>query len=400
MVDVAIALLASFALIFALIARKINPAICIFAGLLLLGILSIQPEMLPKYLLMSFTSRETVEILVIVTFALAMSFSMEINGMLSKITDSLTAIAGKWILILAPMLIGLLPMPGGAIVSAMMVADTVRRYRISPEFATFTNYWFRHVLVLVWPVYPVFLIIAEVVDSPYALISEYMLPASISVLLFGVLVSFREMRKIEMRRDELNRRKIFELLVNSYPIFSIIIFSLIFKIPLYVVVPITALSVLLFKKMRKEDILKAYRKSLDFSFIALILGVMAYKDLIEITGAAEALIALLESMKIPVWIIAPLLSFLMGLSSGVDVSYASTVFPLFTEFLKPGGVLSQNNLILMFVSGFIGVMMSPMHLCLIITLKFFKAELRDTYRYILPSSILSILSAILIARIL
>ncbi|MBC7109720.1 MAG: DUF401 family protein [Archaeoglobi archaeon] len=400
MVDVAIALLASFALIFILIARKINPAICIFAGLLLLGILSVQPDLLLKYIFLSFISRETIEILIIVTFALAMSFSMEINGMLSKLTESLTAIAGKWILILAPILIGLLPMPGGAIVSAMMVADIVKKYRISPEFATFTNYWFRHFLILIWPVYPVFLIVAEVLDSPHVLLSRYMLPASILVFLFGILVSLKDMMRIEMSRDELNSRKIFELFVNSYPIFSIIIFSLVFKIPLYVVVPLTAFSVLLFKRMKKEDIVKAYRKSLDFSFIALILGVMAYKELIELTGAAEALIVLLESMKIPVWIIAPVLSFLMGLSSGVDVSYASTVFPLFTEFLKPEGVLSQANLILMFVSGFIGVMMSPMHLCLVITLKFFKAELRETYRYILPSSLLSLFSACLLAFIL
>jgi len=391
MVDVAIALLASFALIFILIARKITPAICIFAGLTLLGVLSFPPETFLKYLLNSFTSRETLEILIIVTFALAMSFSMEQTGMLSQITEVLTSLGGKWTLVLAPLLIGLLPMPGGAIVSAMMVADIVKKYKVSSEFATFTNYWFRHVLVLIWPVYPVFLIIAEVLESPYIRLSEIMLPMGFSVFLFGILISLKDMRKIGIKREKISLRNIFELLKNSYPIIAIIIFSLIFKIELWIVVPLTALSVILLKRMEKEKILEAYRKSLDLSFIMLILGVMAYKDIIELTGAAESLIVLLESKSIPIWLIAPTLSFLIGFSSGVDVSYASTVFPLFTQFIKSGGVLSQGHLILMFTSGFLGVMMSPMHLCLIITLKFFKAELRDVYRYILPTSVLSLL---------
>jgi hypothetical protein len=212
-----------------------------------------------------------------------------------------------------------------------------------------------------------------------------------SVFLFGILISLKDMRKIGIKREKISLRNIFELLKNSYPIIAIIIFSLIFKIELWIVVPLTALSVILLKRMEKEKILEAYRKSLDLSFIMLILGVMAYKDIIELTGAAESLIVLLESKSIPIWLIAPTLSFLIGFSSGVDVSYASTVFPLFTQFIKSGGVLSQGHLILMFTSGFLGVMMSPMHLCLIITLKFFKAELRDVYRYILPTSVLSLL---------
>jgi hypothetical protein len=48
-------------------------------------------------------------------------------------------------IIIFPALIGLLPMPGGAIFSAPMVKDIGSRYQLSGSQLSYINYWFRHI---------------------------------------------------------------------------------------------------------------------------------------------------------------------------------------------------------------------------------------------------------------
>ena len=52
------------------------------------------------------------------------------------------------------MLIGLLPMIGGAMFSAPMVEEASQGLNVSRERKTFVNYWFRHSLETIFPLYP------------------------------------------------------------------------------------------------------------------------------------------------------------------------------------------------------------------------------------------------------
>ena len=48
-------------------------------------------------------------------------------------------------LVLIPAVIGLVPMPGGALFSAPLVGETVQDKKVTPEWKVAVNYWFRHV---------------------------------------------------------------------------------------------------------------------------------------------------------------------------------------------------------------------------------------------------------------
>ena len=58
------------------------------------------------------------------------------------------------VIALLPALIGLLPIVGGALVSAPMVVAGSDELRLSAERRTFINYWFRHVWEYILPTYP------------------------------------------------------------------------------------------------------------------------------------------------------------------------------------------------------------------------------------------------------
>src|SRR5262249_16135590 len=67
-------------------------------------------------------------------------------GPLRLLPRSLSDLIADYRLVLAlpPALVGLLPMPAGALVSAPLVNDAAGSKPVSPEARTFINYWFRH----------------------------------------------------------------------------------------------------------------------------------------------------------------------------------------------------------------------------------------------------------------
>src|SRR4030042_5993442 len=62
----------------------------------------------------------------------------------------------RFVIAILPAMIGLMPMMGGALVSAPMVVEGSDELKLSPERKTFINYWFRHVWEYVMPTYTAF----------------------------------------------------------------------------------------------------------------------------------------------------------------------------------------------------------------------------------------------------
>ena len=58
------------------------------------------------------------------------------------------------ILVIFPVLIGLLPMSGGAILSAPMVKSMGMHHKQYGAHLSYINYWFRHIREYGWPLYP------------------------------------------------------------------------------------------------------------------------------------------------------------------------------------------------------------------------------------------------------
>jgi hypothetical protein len=53
-----------------------------------------------------------------------------------------------------------------------------------------------------------------------------------------------------------------------------------------------------------------------------------------------------------------------------------------------------------YVSGFVGILLSPAHLCLGLTLDYFKADLRDVYKILLWPIVVIFVAAFLVLLIL
>ncbi len=86
---------------------------------------------------------------------------------------------------------------------------------------------------------------------------------------------------------------------------------------------------------------------------------------------------------------AILLPFLVGMVSGINVAFVGATFPLLLGLLDIMHLQHQSvaYLILATFSGFTGVMISPIHICFMLTCEHFATDLFTTWkRLVLPSA--------------
>ncbi|MFW6122316.1 MAG: DUF401 family protein [Petrotogales bacterium] len=282
---------------------------------------------------------------------------------------------------LMPALIGLLPMPGGAMFSAPMVKDiSDDTNNISTKDALATNYWFRHSMEYFWPLYPAIIIVASMANVSLRSIVVYMLPVGLAAIITGYLLLIRSVPKIKVEKSS-----ILQLLFSSWPIVVVIIFVILNQ-PGWLVVMLTSIIYLFTKNNRSKAFLGVLNKWKTFF---LLLSVFYFKSFVENTSVHDFMSEELISWSIPTILVMMVLPFIMGQMTGITQGAVGLSFPLVMSMASEGSSLSVA--ILAYTFAVAGVLLSPVHLCIVLTINYF----RETYsalvkRIILPLSIATV----------
>jgi hypothetical protein len=83
--------------------------------------------------------------------------------------------------------------------------------------------------------------------------------------------------------------------------------------------------------------------------------------------------------------VAMLLPLIVGLISGLPIAFVGTCFPILISTLSATGALYLKLpwILLAFVSGFVGSLLAPTHLCLILSNEYFHAPWPKAYGHLL-----------------
>ncbi|RLI77395.1 hypothetical protein DRP05_10225 [Archaeoglobales archaeon] len=382
--DSSIAMVISIFVILALIRLKINISISIFIGALILGLLTMGFE---SFIRIAFiiSSLSTIKIVVIVLLAFTLGYSMEYFKLLEKLALSTQNMVGSFSVAVLPALLGFLPMPGGALISAVMIKDLVKEYNINPDVATYINHWFRHLWVPVWPLFPSFIIALAVVEVNYITVIEATYPITIASIVVGLY--FIRNLKIKFKW---NSNDFKQIIFSLYPLILITSLVLFVRLDLFVTLLLSLLILFIHKRPNFNDLKVIFKKTIDVKLIILVMAVMSFKGLIEETNAALTFFNHLNAANIPIPLAAFLLSFMIGFATGIEMSYTSIALPLLTAFTGISTTFTAQNFMLVIAAGFLGVMVSPLHLCLVLTTEYYNADLRRVYSYLNPSILIVI----------
>jgi hypothetical protein len=120
------------------------------------------------------------------------------------------------------------------------------------------------------------------------------------------------------------------------------------------------------------------------SILLLIVAIMIFQGVLKESQAALRIRSELFAYRIPVAMVVMILPFLAGFITGIAVGFVGTSFPLIIPMFPegdPAGYLSSAALA--FTFGFMGMMLSPVHLCFLVTKDYYGASLIRSYRYLL-----------------
>ena len=115
-------------------------------------------------------------------------------------------------------------------------------------------------------------------------------------------------------------------------------------------------------------------------------GIMIFESLLNSSGLIPLAGHELSRGNVPIGLIIAFLPFLAGLVTGIAIGFAGVAFPIVVGFISGGEVSIQPMaaLVLAFSMGYAGMMLSPVHLCFLLTVDYFSASFIKVYKYILP----------------
>ena len=390
-----------FLLLLICIRKKLSLGNAFLLGTLFLSLLfGMQPRVILKSMLASITDLKTLSITVIVSLILVLSNSMELAGQMQRMLKNFQGLISspRLNLIIFPALIGLLPMPGGAVFSAPMVKELGIGSKLSEAQLSFVNYWFRHIWEYWWPLYPGILLTTVITEIGLLTIMVIMCPFTAIALWLGYR-ALKNPASFSKARANNPHTPLWPFIKELVPVLVVIFPGLGMGILLsklfsgFLISKEIGLILALFAAIAwvwyqngisKKQIRSTLIHPQLLRMIYMIAGILIFKGILTDSHAAAAVSQELMQIHIPLALIAVTLPLLVGMSSGIVIAFLGSTLPILVPLIQSLGEAQflPAYAMLIIASGFAGVMLSPLHLCLLLSNEYFAVSIGSVYRYL------------------
>lgn len=380
----------------------------IFGGLVLAVAFSMPLAQWATVASLSVFQRETIFLVLILTLILFLSEVLEKSGQTRRLMQAATGFLADPKLRLAffPALVGFLPMPGGAVFSAPLVRDMADGLGLKRRDTALVNYWFRHLWELCWPLYPGIILTSSLAGVPLGRLILYTSPCL--VLCVGLGWRFIMVPAVAhlhagspASSQERPERDLRAALWHGLPMLIAICCGLGFELGMTAFAPglpfelgimaalcLAIVCALIQNRVGPGFVAGVLADGELYRLVALVVSVLVFKDVLQASGAVEQL-ALAASGPGALFALALCLPFLVGLISGITVAFVGATFPIILGVLHNLAAATGVDIPLLpyltlgLFSGFVGVMVSPLHVCFILSCQYFGVDLASAWRRLL-----------------
>lgn len=304
------------------------------------------------------------------------------TGRMPRVAAALAARCSdaRWILIGVPALVGVLPMPGGAMFTAPITDEVGDRLGLSAEEKTLSNYWFRHCWEFVWPLYPGVILAAGLARLPMLSFLVWTWPLGVAAFAVGLLRTFALAPAGVGARAAAAPAAPDPGLRVLWPIVTVVgLVALQLSLPVALAV---VLAAYLWRcRLPGPELRAALRAAWPGLVLVLVFAAYALGRVLASTGLTVRLGAFLLGLQLPLPLLALLLPLAMGLLTGNTAGIVGITFPVLLPLVPPAqlGAFVQ----WMYCAVLAGLIWSPAHLCLSMTQEYFRADLARCIRLLL-----------------
>lgn len=374
------------------LSRK-NLALGMFAAALVLAAFTLSLGGIGHALYLTFADPSILLLALVVGIIPLIGGTLEESGQMDNLVQNMR-IGRKSFLALSPALLGMLPMPGGALLSAPLVEKGGGG--VSGEIKAALNVWFRHILFLVYPLGPALIASAKIANLEVYKVVPYLLPGLVLTTLLGYYFFLRNAKgKITYEgRFSLKGLLIPLFIILAAPLLDLLIKSLstlpVAEIATAVGVSVSLTSAALVGRISLKGLAGIGKEMQAWKYALIILGMFTFLNVFTGSGAPE----LLAGLELPPIVLCIVVGFALGVITGRIQAPASIIIPI---YLAGSSVMSPVAFALTFFSIFLGYVLTPIHPCISVSTEYFKVPLKDFWKTLLPPALLALLVALILS---
>ena len=392
-VTIFVPLSAAFLLILFLLRKHTPIGPCMLAGGLLLWLSqSASPALLLVAAKETLSLPRTYDILLALYFVMCLEIELRMSGTLSGMVNALRRVfsGAKALLALMPAFLGLLPSLGGARFSAPIVDELSAGLSMTQEHKAAINFWFRHIFEFSSPIIPGMIMACNIAGVPFSEFLKHLSWLTILAFSVGWVILIRPLRIDAEPKTPTDgtkkKRETMDLMLALSPVVST--FLLVVFFDMNASLAMGAVTFLLFFVLRASGRFVSVRDTvvgaLDKKMLLNVLCILYFIQILTVTGVLPEIVSAFQASPLPVPVVIACVSFIIGMLTGMSQGHVAIVMPIVAA-------MGTGNLDLAGVAmafGVAGQMLTPTHMCLVVTVDYFRSNFLGTLKPVLLGEII------------
>ena len=372
----------------------IGPAI-LAAGFFIWATTAPQLHYLPDALYTTLTSARTYDLILALYFVMCLEIELRTGGVLDGMVRALHHLlrSPKLTLAIMPAFLGLLPSLGGARFSAPIVEGAAKNLGLTAEHKANINFWFRHIFEFSSPIIPGMLMACSIANIPFSQLLRHLAWVTPLFFAIGWFVLMRPLKLPAESKDgggfAEHKQDYIHLLLALAPVAVNFILIVSFNFSAAAAMALVAVTLIFVLRFSNHviNIKQVFTGACDLKMLMNILCIFYFIQILTDTKVLYAIVSEFQKSPLPQPVIVAAVSFIIGVLTGMSQGHVAIVMPIIAA-MAPGDLTLAG---IAMVFGVAGQMLTPTHMCLIVTLDYFKADYFKCLRT------LCVMSALLLA---
>jgi len=385
LVEPLVVIIISIAFLIILLYKRVNLGIALSGAALFLAILALDWTKIPIVIYETSVDSVTVSVVLATFSIMLLSQLYKETGVINTLSESIGRLLNnpKAVLMILPAIIGLLPVSGGALMSAPLVESEAEKLKMKPEEKAYANLWFRHAIFPVYPLSPLIVTAALLTGVSLNLMIMRNIPVVLVMVLTGYIVAFRNTARQEYQKSKAEaacNRDRGSFLVSFSPILVTIIISIAlelvglkkslsgFDLVLAIVI---GLMIMIVISRPSFEVFRRPFKSWDIYGITLAAyGAFLLRNVMTEAGISTVFSSLVANGNIDLMLFLAVVPAILGLLTGSPQGGVAVSVSIFSGVLALP--FAPEVAALIYISAYLGYIIAPTHLCFTFTADYFK----------------------------
>lgn len=322
--------------------------------------------------------------------------AMETSGEMERLVSNLR-IGVRPFLAIAPALLGMLPMPGGALLSAPLVERGAGH--TAPDVKAAANVWFRHALLLVYPLGPALIASAKIGGLDVYAVIPYLVPAFLLTIGTGYVFL---LRRASGRLSQSGAFSLVGLVVPLAIILAAPLLDLLLKgtidlpvaeIGTTVGVIVSLVFAIAVGRLQLGQLGVIFRRMTPWKYSLIVLAMFTFLNVFTTSGVPERIAA----MTLPPVILCVVIGAVLGLITGRIQAPMSIIIPIYASTY---GAMSAPVFAISYFAVFLGYILTPIHPCISVSVEYFKTSMEPFLRRMIAPAAIGLIASLVAGLLL